>query len=597
MRSPTFVLLAVLVGAAGPADAQGLISLVQGFFLTPPEFPRPNEVVWLDQGWKPDAARWYHHADQGTRTFSLPYEWLMALGRPRIGWRPFADQDYLDRFGFIRDDDPGGIGLPIGFAKGGAATFADKSPWNNPATGAPFSRLGLTCAACHTGRLDYKGVEIRIEGAPAMTNLKLFQEKLGLALFMTKYYPFRFDAFASRVLGAGASTAAKASLANQLDAAIAELRATGAREATVAARSVDEGFGRLDALNRIGNQVFSVDLNEPGNFAPETAPVHFPRIWDSSWFTWVQYDGSIMQPMVRNAGEALGVSAPVILQPGPSLFRSDVNVDALDGMERMLAGPAAPEATTGFTGLRAPRWPANILLPIDQALAARGRGLYAENCQSCHLPPVDTPEFWSSAKWVRVRPDGDRLLDVERVPLEHVGTDPGEARGLHDRTVVTPPWLGATSTSFGIALKDVVQKVIDRAYAEHSPPLSADDRDRMNGRRPNEVEAPLAYKARPLDGIWAVPPYLHNASVPSLYELLSPANERTKILWLGSREFDPVNVGIKADRFDGASKLDTGMPGNSNAGHEFSDHPGPGVIGRLLSPAERRALVEYLKSL
>ena len=48
----------------------------------------------------------------------------------------------------------------------------------------------------------------------------------------------------------------------------------------------------------------------------------------------------------------------------------------------------------------------------------------------------------------------------------------------------------------------------------------------MNGFRPNGVRAPLAYKARPLNGIWATPPYLHNASVPNIYALLSPVSER-----------------------------------------------------------------------
>src|SRR5262249_17411833 len=34
------------------------------------------------------------------------------------------------------------------------------------------------------------------------------------------------------------------------------------------------------------------------------------------------------------------------------------------------------------------------------------------------------------------------------------------------------------------------------------------------------------YKARPLDGIWATAPYLHNGSVPNLTELLKPAAQR-----------------------------------------------------------------------
>ncbi len=86
-----------------------------------------------------------------------------------------------------------------------------------------------------------------------------------------------------------------------------------ALEKRVASQSVLEGYGRLDALNRIGNQVFSIDLKKPENYAGSSAPVHYPRIWNTPWFDWVQYNGSIMQPMVRNAGESLGVSAELNL--------------------------------------------------------------------------------------------------------------------------------------------------------------------------------------------------------------------------------------------------------------------------------------------
>ena len=38
------------------------------------------------------------------------------------------------------------------------------------------------------------------------------------------------------------------------------------------------------------------------------------------------------------------------------------------------------------------------------------------------------------------------------------------------------------------------------------------------GRDPGDarIRAELIYKARPLNGIWAVAPYLHNGSVPTL---------------------------------------------------------------------------------
>jgi hypothetical protein len=35
-------------------------------------------------------------------------------------------------------------------------------------------------------------------------------------------------------------------------------------------------------------------------------------------------------------------------------------------------------------------------------------------------------------------------------------------------------------------------------------------------------------KAGPLLGIWATGPFLHNGSVPNIYELLSPPRERSR---------------------------------------------------------------------
>ena len=118
-------------------------------------------------------------------------------------------------------------------------------------------------------------------------------------------------------------------------------------------------------------------------------------------------------------------------------------------------------------------------------------------------------------------------------------------------------------------------------------------------------QEPLAYKARPLAGIWATPPFLHNGSVPSLYDLLSPVDERPKTFFVGHRDFDTEKVGYeqKPPTVDGFL-LDTKIPGNTNTGHEFrsgyvqwkyGDPPQYGVIGPEFSHEERMALVEYLK--
>jgi hypothetical protein len=130
------------------------------------------------------------------------------------------------------------------------------------------------------------------------------------------------------------------------------------------------------------------------------------------------------------------------------------------------------------------------------------------------------------------------------------------------------------------------------------PPVSEALRQEMNGYRENGIRGQLAYKVRPLNGIWATPPYLHNGSVPTLYALLSPVAERPTKFYLGQREYDPMNVGYRMDELAGGFEFDNTIRGNSNGGHEFTDSPNKeGVIGRLLSPEERRALIEYLKTL
>jgi hypothetical protein len=83
------------------------------------------------------------------------------------------------------------------------------------------------------------------------------------------------------------------------------------------------------------------------------------------------------------------------------------------------------------------------------------------------------------------------------------------------------------------------------------------------------IRANLGYRARPHDGIWATPPFLHNGSVPNLYQMLVPAASRSTKFYLGSTRFDPKHVGYETHGFQGAFEMDTTLPGNSNAGHEF----------------------------
>lgn len=576
-----------------------------------PDYPTV-ENHWLDQNWGAEQRNWFHHASQGTMTFHVPYEWFMALEQPTLGLFNVglvSDPAYLSRFGFIRSpaDD---AELPVGFAHGPAIIDPTSgSAWINPQSNQAFTEIGLTCAACHTGQLNYNGKGLLIDGGSAMTDLAKLTDALRTSIFLTKWIPGRFNRFAERVLGPGASDEAKKALRANLENVLASGEKEVALEKSVASKRVEEGFGRLDALSRIGNQVFSLDANQPANYAPTAAPVHFPHIWDTSWFDWVQYDGSIEQPMVRNAGEAMGVSALVNLSNSQRpLFDSTVDIKSLYEAEQLLAG-TQPTLETGFNGLKAPKWPEGLLPAIDQARATKGAELYRELCQGCHLPPVNSPQFWDGQYWTEPNATGERYLKMPMIDIAYVGTDPAQSNGIENRQVTIPDDVAAASEGkiktggYGPALGATVEAVANRWYDSQTPPVPDDLRQKMNGNRKNGIRALPKYKARPLDGIWAAPPYLHNGSVPNLYALLSPLEERPKTFYLGSKEFDPVKVGYKDEPVTGGFQMDTSKPGNSNAGHEFSrdfndkDLKGRGVIGRYLNEEERWSLIEYLKTL
>jgi mono/diheme cytochrome c family protein len=567
-------------------------SQLQAIFATRPSenMPayKPVDVQFGKQNWSTDQRARFYHTAQGTEL--LPYKWFLALEQPRVklfGSVPkFSDSTYLARFGFLPDaaSPQNPDGLPVGFAKDTVVDPISES-------GETVEVVGLTCAACHTGQVEYRGKGVRIDGGSATVDLASFQTELGYAVAFADKIPFRFDRFARAVLGDNASDDAKRKLRQEFEAflntGLAEKNASDAGKLYEAAG----GFGRTDALGRIGNYVFGTELDNT-NLRVADAPANFPPVWYASWFAWVQYNASIRQPMVRNIGEALGVRARVNLTTPAKLFRSTANVKNLWEMEGLLAGP------TAFNGLKSPPWPAELFGPIDQAKAQKGAELYKRHCEHCHLPPLDSPEIQDPKYW-EAGLNGKRFLMLNVIPLDEIGTDPREASDWAQRNAVTGA-LGVGTVSAAVGLRTVTGKIRDMNYEALG--LSAGQRMEWNGFRDDGVVAPLAYRARPLGGLWATPPFLHNGSVPSLYQMLLPADRRDKTFYVGSREFDPKNVGYSTAKFDGGFEFRSDQPndphpGNSNAGHEFRATPGKGVIGPELSDEERWAIIEYLKTL
>ena len=162
---------------------------------------------------------------------------------------------------------------------------------------------------------------------------------------------------------------------------------------------------------------------------------------------------------------------------------------------------------------------------------------------------------------------------------------------------------------FSIALMIVVDRVSrkwmkDRDIQE--PALN--DLWGQRSNCPNPASKPQ-YRARPLNGVWATAPYLHNGSVPSLYWMLKPAAERPRQFCMGARDFDPEQVGHRVAAgevpncrngetlFSSANPDGSAINGNSVLGHSLEGKPAAGIIGRMLTEDERYGLIEYLKTL
>jgi mono/diheme cytochrome c family protein len=233
----------------------------------------------------------------------------------------------------------------------------------------------------------------------------------------------------------------------------------------------------------------------------------------------LHWDGNNTSVDERNRSAAFGTGALPPTLDRPSLRRTeDWLLDA--------APPAYP-------------------YPIDAALAAKGKPIYAQYCARCHGA--------SGADFT-----GELVGKV--TPIDEIWTD----RHRLD------------SYSFSLCVN---QGQLYAAYPEE---------------RFQHFRKTNGYANQPLDGIWLRAPYLHNGSVPNLRALLEPASKRPASFYRGYDVYDPKNVGFVADVSNEKGRsfflFDTTLTGNGNYGHEGQ------VYGTDLSEDNKLALLEYLKT-
>lgn len=520
----------------------------------------------------------FYSRDQGSQL--IPLAWLRAL--KQSDGSPFFPG--LERYGYLGNPfDKDGSGLPIGFTQ--APTPSGQM-------------VGMTCAACHVRDFVVKDTTWRVDGAPGGADFGAFVADLDAAVGQALASDQAFAAFAGSVLGDAAKDPTRAEILK------AEVRYWSTRfHALIGgtlAHAPPWGPTRLDAFSVIYNTVSGLSIGPaptylvPRNIQTGFAPVRYPVLWDSGkqdriQWTGIAENGTKPLALARSTTEILGVfgtfrpvRTPGALGPVDRdyLLHNSASFSAFDDLE----------TTIGKMG--SPAWP----FGLDTALAAKGKAIFDRptadgGCVACHGLVMNG----DSGLW--------------KTPLVDVGTDRAAWRMLDSKVEDTASMKGAAiPPSFGplkasdtnldllkvsvggsllglrskLAVKSPVTSLLYGYYQELMP----------SAKVPRAKLVTNGYEARVLFGIWAAPPYLHDGSVPTLADLLEPADKRPHRFAIGTH-YDPARVGLATEQPPGTFVLETTgcddlESSRSNCGHDY---------GTKLPPEDKKALLEYLKSL
>lgn len=523
------------------------------------------------QGWASGIRERFYHSSQGSSI--MPAAYFTALERADGG--RFAAPENLARYGFLASGaDALGLnplGLPVGLALTGPE---------------PEAGVGLNCAACHTADVVANGRRLRVDGAPAALDFDRFVADLASAVQDTIQLKGKDEP--SPAFAAFLATVAETAPDLATPEVALDFAADFLGQAALRHPVHPSGPGRVDALTQIVNALAVSDLGVPENLRVPAAPTSYPALWLTPRLEFVQWNLTASDPLGRNIGQAQGVFGSTDLK-GPPPFETSAKLAALQDYERWIER------------LEPPRWPEDILGPIDANLAEQGRDLFATNCEGCH----NAPPFRMSEPADNLT--GQTFITVGAVPQPKAATDAIYTRALLSRWVETGELAamfgGDRAVPAGSFFTTVVGATTKAALAAAgTPPEAIPTRLRLRpashkdcltpdgqpGTEPCGYQPPgrgAALKAGPLLGLWATGPYLHNGSVRTVYELLSPPAERATEFWVGDRTLDTERLGFVST--EGGFLFDTTVPGNGAGGHEFWPSP--------FTHDERMALLEYLK--
>jgi cytochrome c peroxidase len=572
-------------------------------------------VLWQERTWAPprfdgeEAA--FTDRSIGTEFIPLPVLKVLPIIFPQhFEPRKAAGIDWIDHFGFIRRTDPDDQrahhGLPVGF------TITHYQPASASPSPVPF--VGLSCSACHSLQLRKPGEKPRrvlIGAGNAALDLIPFFEAFRAALLLREPNerglekieagqpdrPYNQDAIDLEesdyqyVLNMARIESELAKLQIELGALerffVSQWLAGVRAAALKTLPKYEEPYwgheepyqGRADArlalYNRVGpgrTQPFKTlanfILNLPVNANNGYSKV--PAVFHEDLHVWAQFDGSIRDHAARSALAAMTAGA---------------TPDSLDQPELSHNIRAAADYTRALRGGTFLEYFPEEEARLDRQKVSRGAKVYRQHCAGCHGQPGVKPGSWEydASKYAgngAVFDPADKGPQHGRVvPVAILGTDP--ARVTFRYADILP---------FQLYRRYTFKTEIGHPYEEkggyplvHSLLFARED-----------IRSTGGYVNAPVDSAFARAPYLHNASILTLAELIN-LEPRRQVFYRGKNAYDTRKVGLlspdKPDA-DHYYRFDTSLPGNHSAGHDYPwRYRGPGWDRAALED-----LLEYLKT-
>lgn len=544
----------------------------------------------------------YYYADEGVQY--LPYDVLASMSRPKSDGIGIYDQLFLERperLGLIpnlynRDFPP--IGITV-----------SQNPEYVP-------MAGINCATCHTNVIfNSKHQAVLIDGSTSYFAIDRLIKEMIFATIYTLINPAEFNRFYDRyqersqageypfsknefnlVIGTPAFSKLTKSLESKqnfseeiekFDQEVLNYKLNSVKKTSLISGAYPtqdqlssragmfsyllkrlkffyqqttyaqsdptvaaSNLGRSNPWGSQKNMYASLFFNKESKDWPKVTggPISTPSIWTYDDYEGIFATGVINSVMDRNFAQGVAL----VTDFNANTLETTVSIKKL-------------HQVVGFTKkITPPAWPEKLLGKIDQDQAEAGKQIFKRECLNCHNPKR---ELYSGPGTIPYN-------------YYNVGTDP-EYYKAQVEDFYGKELFSEVLTPLIAAIKNQAAK--NEGITDLIPYQGGRNQIRWRQPQDNEIEA------RPLWGIWATAPYLHNGSVLNLRELLTPPAQRLSEFWQGNLEYDVENMGFKNEPLYFSDLLQVNCAkckGNSNLGHNF---------GTMLPLKEKNQLLEFLK--